>query len=64
MLTGFETFVFTDGTVNNNDGDWLVDDLFYYSRYHDVWNAHVEADTTTTPSAGTSAAIRARSSRR
>ena len=44
VLTGFETYVFTDGTVNNNDGNWLVDDLFYYSRYHDVWNAHAEAD--------------------
>ena len=31
-LTGFETFVFTDGTVDNNDGNALVDDLFYYSR--------------------------------
>jgi Ca2+-binding RTX toxin-like protein len=44
VLTGFERFVFTDGTVDNNDGSWLVDDLFYYSRYHDVWNAHVDAD--------------------
>ena len=45
VLSGFETFVFTDGTVDNIDADRLVDDLFYYSRYHDVWNAHVEADT-------------------
>ena len=44
VLTGFETYVFTDGTVNNNDGNWLVDDLFYYSQYHDVWNAGVDAD--------------------
>jgi hypothetical protein len=44
VLSGFEVFNFTDGTVNNNDGDVLVDDLFYYSRYHDVWNAHVDAD--------------------
>jgi len=44
VLTGFEIYKFTDGTVNNNDGDALVDDLFYYSRYHDVWNAHVDAD--------------------
>ena len=44
MLTGFEVFKFTDGTVNNNDGIRLVDDLFYYSKYHDVWNAHVDAD--------------------
>jgi len=44
VLKGFETFVFTDGTVNNADGNLLVDDLFYYSQNHDVWNAHVDAD--------------------
>jgi hypothetical protein len=44
VLTGFEIYKFTDGTVNNNDSDPLVDDLFYYSKYHDVWNAHVDAD--------------------
>jgi serralysin len=45
VLSGFETYVFTDGTVHNGDSDRLVDDLFYYSRYHDVWNAHTDADT-------------------
>ena len=44
MLTGFESFVFTDGTVDNADGDALVDDLFYYAQNHDVWNAHADAD--------------------
>jgi hypothetical protein len=44
VLTGFEKFIFTDGTVDNNDGDVLVDDLFYYSHNHDVWNAHADAD--------------------
>jgi hypothetical protein len=44
LLSGLEVFNFTDGTVNNNDGNPLVDDLFYYSRYHDVWNAHADAD--------------------
>jgi hypothetical protein len=44
VLTGFEVFNFTDGTVHNDDGSPLIDDLFYYSRYHDVWNAHVDAD--------------------
>jgi hypothetical protein len=44
MLTGFEVFVFTDGTIHHNDADPLVDDLFYFSKYHDVWNAHVDAD--------------------
>jgi hypothetical protein len=44
VLTGFETFVFTDGTVDNGDGSPLIDDLFYYSRHHDVWTAHTDAD--------------------
>ncbi len=44
VLTGFEVFNFTDGTVHDDDGNPLVDDLFYYSQYHDVWNAHVDAD--------------------
>ena len=44
VLTGFERYVFTDGTVDNNDGNALVDDLFYYARNPDVWNAHVDAD--------------------
>src|SRR5262249_30176376 len=44
VLTGFETYVFSDGTVNQNDGDPLVDDLYYYSQNHDVWTAHVDAD--------------------
>ena len=39
VLTGFEKYVFTDGTVDNADGNRLVDDLFYYSQNHDVWNA-------------------------
>ena len=43
VMTGVEVFNFTDGTVNNNNGDPLVDDLFYYSKYHDVWNAHIDA---------------------
>jgi hypothetical protein len=45
VTSGFEVFNFTDGTVHNDDGNPLVDDLFYYSQNHDVWNAHVEADT-------------------
>jgi VCBS repeat-containing protein len=44
VLTGFEVFNFTDGTVHNDDGSPLIDDLFYYSKYHDVWNAQVDAD--------------------
>ena len=44
VLSGFETYVFTDGTVQNGDNDRLVDDLFYYSRNHDLWNAQTDAD--------------------
>jgi hypothetical protein len=44
VLTGIERFVFTDGTADNADGSPLIDDLFYNSRNHDVWNAHVDAD--------------------
>lgn len=44
VLSGFEKFLFTDGTVNNRDSDPLVDDLFYFSQYHDVWTAHADAD--------------------
>jgi hypothetical protein len=44
VLTGVEKFVFTDGTVDNTHGSQLVDDLFYYARNHDVWNAHVDAE--------------------
>ena len=43
-LTGFEKYVFTNGTVDNNDANPLVDDLSYYARNHDVWNAHIEAE--------------------
>jgi autotransporter-associated beta strand protein len=44
VLNGIEIFKFTDGTVNDADGSPLVDDLFYYATYHDVWNAHADAD--------------------
>jgi hypothetical protein len=44
VLNGIENYQFADGTANENDGYSLVDDLFYYSAYHDVWNAHVDAD--------------------
>ena len=30
--------------MHNDDGNPLVDDLFYYANVHDVWNAHVDAD--------------------
>jgi autotransporter-associated beta strand protein len=44
VLTGFSVYHFTDGTVNENDGDPLVDDLYYYANNHDVWAAGIGAD--------------------
>jgi hypothetical protein len=44
ITNGIEVFNFQDGTVNERDGNPLVDDLFYYSVNHDVWTAHVDAD--------------------
>jgi fibronectin-binding autotransporter adhesin len=44
VVSGIEVFRFTDGSVNTRDGNPLVDDLFYYTHNHDVWNAHIDAD--------------------
>jgi hypothetical protein len=44
VVSRFESYVFADGTVNTNDGNPLVDDLFYYAQNRDVWNAHIDAD--------------------
>jgi hypothetical protein len=43
-FTGIQRYVFTDGTVAENDGNPLVDDLYYYSRYHQIWTANGDAD--------------------
>ena len=45
VLLNFEHYKFTDGTVDTNDGNPLVDDLFYYIQNPDVWNAKADADT-------------------
>ncbi|PWC26597.1 cellulase family glycosylhydrolase [Teichococcus aestuarii] len=37
-------YVFTDGVVNDADGQVLVEDLLYYARNHDVWLAGIDAD--------------------
>ena len=44
-LTGIEEVRFLDAIFNLKDDDPLVDDLFYLSRNHDVWNAGADADT-------------------
>ena len=43
-LTGLATLSFIDGTIENNDGAPLVDDVFYFAKNIDVWNAHVDPD--------------------
>ena len=43
-VTGAATLKFTDGTIVENDGTPLVDDLFYFSRNLDVWKAHIDPD--------------------
>jgi hypothetical protein len=44
LLVDIETVVFPDGTVHQDDGSPLVDDLYYYAHNLDVWAAHVDAD--------------------
>ncbi len=43
-VTGAATLSFTDGTIQENDGTPLVDDLFYFSKNLDVWKAHIDPD--------------------
>ena len=41
-VTGVGTLTFTDGSIQQQDGSPLVDDLFYYARNLDVWAAHID----------------------
>ncbi|GJD92176.1 hypothetical protein BHAOGJBA_5729 [Methylobacterium hispanicum] len=43
-VSGIDTLNFTDGQIQNNDGNRLVDDIYYYAKNLDVWQAHVDAD--------------------
>src|SRR5215470_13284262 len=45
VLTGFQIYRFTDGTVDETLGIGLVSALYYYSQYHDVWATHESAET-------------------
>src|SRR5882724_3678154 len=45
VLTGFQTYRFTDGSVDETLGSGLVSALYYYSQYHDVWATHENAET-------------------
>lgn len=42
---GLEQYKFRDGLIDQRDGNYEVDDLFYYSRNPDAWAARVDADT-------------------
>jgi hypothetical protein len=44
VLSGFNQFQFTDGTVDERGGNASVSDLFYYAHNLDVWNARIDAD--------------------
>ena len=41
MVNGFWNYSFTDGVVWHGS-DPLVDNLFYYSTYHDIWAAGID----------------------
>ena len=44
MLQGFEIFKFGGRTVDHAYDRPLIDDLFHYSTYHDVWLAGADSD--------------------
>jgi hypothetical protein len=44
VLTGIKAYSFADGTVDTNDGNPLVDDLFYYASRPDARAAGVDAE--------------------
>jgi hypothetical protein len=44
LSSDFDHFQFTDGTVNEADGNASVSDLFYYAHNRDVWQAGVDAE--------------------
>ena len=43
-VSGIENFQFTDGVIHLDDGNPLVNDLFYYANNKDVWDAGVDAE--------------------
>ncbi len=43
-INGIDTLSFTDGVIQNNDGNRTVDDIYYYAHNLDVWRAHVDPD--------------------
>jgi hypothetical protein len=43
-VSGIENFQFTDGTIHLDDGNPLVNDLFYFANNKDVWDAGIDAE--------------------
>lgn len=39
-----ETIEFTGRNINQNDGNIIIDDVFYFARYHDVYRSSFDAD--------------------
>src|SRR5262249_15113039 len=62
VLTGFQVYRFTDGTVDETVGSGLVSALYYYSQYMMSGRRIKMPRRTTTRSGGRRAATRMRSS--
>ena len=45
VYTNFERFAFRDGTIERNDSNPLIDDLYYYANNPDIWAAGIDAAT-------------------
>ena len=43
-VSGIENFQFTDGVIHLDDGNPLVNDLFYFANNKDVWDAGIDAE--------------------
>jgi hypothetical protein len=43
-VSGIENFQFIDGAIHLDDGNPLVNDLFYFASNKDVWDAGVDAE--------------------
>ncbi|WP_147026390.1 hypothetical protein [Methylobacterium oxalidis] len=43
-VTGVNTLSFSDGSIQVRDGQPLVDDLYYYAKNLDVWQARIDPD--------------------
>ena len=44
-VSGIHNYIFTDGTIDEDKGSRLVDDLYYFAYNKDVWASHLDAET-------------------